>query len=65
MRVVSRPDASVAKGRVLQGVHMSLVGISCELELCRIPISMVVVEFSKSIGGIWPKGITGTGGQTV
>ena len=55
----------IAKGRVLQGVHMSLVGMSYEPELYRIPVSMVGVEFSKSIGGIWPKGITGTGGQTV
>ena len=55
----------IAKGRVLQGVHMSLVGMSYEPELYRIPVSMVGVEFSKLIGGIWPKGITGTGGQTV
>jgi hypothetical protein len=45
----------ITKGRVLQGMSISLVGMSYKLELCRIPISTVKVELSKAMGRIGPE----------
>ena len=45
----------ITKGRVLQGMSMSLVGTSCKLGLCRISISTVGVELSKVMGRIEPR----------
>jgi len=44
-----------AEGRVFQGMDMSLVGPRCKLKLCRVSISMIGMELSKVVRGIWPR----------
>ena len=52
---MSRADAFIAKGRVLQGMDMSLMGAGCEPKLCRIPISVIGVELGEAVRGIRPE----------
>ena len=54
IRVVSRADVFLTKGRMFQGVGMSLIGPGCELKLCGISISIIGAKLSEVVRGIWP-----------
>ena len=43
----------VTKGRMLQGMVIGLMEVSCELKLCGVSVSMIGVELSKVVRGIW------------
>jgi hypothetical protein len=45
----------VAKGRMFQGMDVSLVGLRHELKLYRVSVSLIRVELSEVVRGIWPR----------
>jgi hypothetical protein len=45
----------IAEGRVLQSMDMSLVGPGHKLKLYRVPVSMIGMELSEAVRGIWPR----------
>jgi hypothetical protein len=45
----------ITKGRVFQGMGMSLMGPGCQLKLCGVSVSMIGAELSEAVGGIWPR----------
>ena len=53
--VVSRADALVTEGRMLQGVHVGLVRPGHEPKLCGVSISMIRAELGKVVRGIRPR----------
>jgi len=40
---------------MFQSVGVGLVDLSCEPELCGVPISMMGLELSEAVRGIWPR----------
>jgi len=45
----------VTKGRVFQGMGMSLMGLGCQPKLCGVSVSTIGVELSEAVEGIWPR----------
>ena len=43
----------VAEGRVFQGMDVSPIRTRCKPKLCGVPVSLVGMELSKVVRGIW------------
>jgi hypothetical protein len=63
IRVVSRANVFVTKGRVLKGMDMGLMGVRREPKLCIIIISTKGTELSKAMRSIRPRAQEGGKGE--
>ena len=52
---MSRTDVFIAKGRVFQGMGVSLIRTRHKPKLCGVPISMIGAELNEAVRGIRPR----------
>jgi hypothetical protein len=45
----------VTEGRVFKGMDVSLMGPGCKPKLRGVSISMIGVELTKVVRGVWPR----------